>query len=177
MDLEIVLIISFIFLSLFGTLLHFTHDWFKNGILLHIFSAINESTWEHMKLLVAPTLIVAIFQYIVLRDSYPNIFNSIFILLTVQIISIPLLYEPLRVVFKKVHFIITILIFFLSIIIGIFMEYIFLLSGYILFDESISLILILILTVLFGIFTYYPPKIFLFRDPNTKRYGDTKGWR
>jgi len=174
MDLEIVLIISLIFLSLFGTFLHFTHGWFKNGILLHIFSAINESTWEHMKLLVAPTLLVGIFQYIVLRDSFPNILNSILILLTVQILSIPLLYEPLRVVLKRVHFIITILIFFLSIILGIFMEYIFLLSGAFLFDEKISLIFILILTVLFGIFTYYPPRVSLFKDPNSSRYGDTK---
>ncbi|MDY0097211.1 MAG: DUF6512 family protein [Candidatus Dojkabacteria bacterium] len=172
MNLEIVLIISFVFISLFGTLLHFTHGWFKNGILLHIFSAINESTWEHMKLLVAPTVFIGIFQYIVLGSDYPNIFNSIFILLFVQICSIPLLYEPLRVLVDRVHFIITIMIFYLSISLGIFIEYIFLIKGYILFDERISLIFILLLTFLFGIFTYYPPRVSLFKDPNSGKYGE-----
>ena len=172
MELQYILTISFLLISTLGTILHFTHNWFKNGILLHIFSAVNESTWEHMKLLVFPTLVVLILQYILLKDIYSNILNSILILYLVEIFTIPLLYEPLRIVFKRVHFLISILIFYIAILLGIYSQYIVLSKSIYILNEYISLILIFVLTTLFAIFTYIPPKIFLFRDPNTGKYGD-----
>ena len=174
MSLISVLIISFFFLSIFGTLLHFTHGWLKNGILLHIFSAVNESTWEHMKLLVAPTLLVMVFQYIVLNSEYTNLINGILVLYVIEIVSIPLMYEPLRLILKKIPLIFTILIFYIAIVLGLFFEYIILKNNISLFNELLSLILILIITLKFSIFTYYLPKHFLFKDPVTGRYGDKK---
>jgi len=177
MELEIVLIVSFFLISIIGTVLHFTHNWFKNGILLHIFSAVNESTWEHMKLLVLPTILVMIFQYILLRDRYFNLFNSLFILYLIEILTIPLLYESLRLIFKKIHFLVTILIFYIAIILGVYIQYIMLISEISFLNEYISFVLIIVLTILFGIFTYYPPKYLIFRDPITGRYGDSKDHR
>ncbi len=174
MSLILVLIISFLILSVFGTLLHFTHGWLKNGVLLHIFSAVNESTWEHMKLLVAPTILVMVFQYIFLNSEYTNIINGILILYIVEIVSIPLIFEPLRLILKKVPFIFTILIFYIAIILGLFVEYLILKNRISIFSESLSLVLILLITLKFSIFTYFPPKHFLFRDPVTGRYGDKK---
>lgn len=174
MNLINILIISFFILSVFGTLLHFTHGWLRNGILLHIFSAVNESTWEHMKLLVAPTILVMVFQYIFLNSEYMNLINGILVLYIVEIVSIPLLYEPLRLILKKVPFIFTILIFYIAIVLGLFFEYLILKNDIFLFSEFLSLIFILIVTLKFSIFTYYPPKNFLFRDPVTGRYGDRR---
>ena len=174
MDIYSIFILSFCFLILFGSLLHFTHDWVKKGILLHIFSALNESTWEHMKLLVAPTILVGILQYIFLKGSYQNLFNSIFILLLVEAISIPLLFEPLRILLKKVPFPITILIFILSILFGLLTQSYFLKNSISLFSEEIALLLSLGIVGIFAIFSYYPPKIFLFKDPVTGKYGDVK---
>ena len=34
-----------------GTILHFLYDWTGESILVSPFSGVNESTWEHMKLL------------------------------------------------------------------------------------------------------------------------------
>ncbi|HNW33226.1 MAG TPA: DUF6512 family protein [Candidatus Dojkabacteria bacterium] len=174
MDIYSIFILSFCFLILFGSLLHFTHDWVKKGILLHIFSALNESTWEHMKLLVAPTILVGILQYIFLKGSYQNLFNSIFILLLVEAISIPLLFEPLRILLKKVPFPITILIFILSILFGLLTQSYFLKNNISLFSEEVALLLSLGIVGIFAIFSYYPPKIFLFKDPVTGKYGDVK---
>jgi len=172
MNIYKIFILSFLILAIFGTLLHFTHGWFKKGILLHIFSALNESTWEHMKLLVAPTILVGIIQYIFLKQDYGNIFNSILVLFVIEVISIPILFEPLRLLIKKVPFAITILIFILSIIFGLIAQYIMLVKGIYIFSEVVALILIAIGIAKFGIFSYYPPKIFLFKDPVTGRYGD-----
>lgn len=174
MDIYSIFILSFCFLIIFGSLLHFTHDWIKKGILLHIFSALNESTWEHMKLLVAPTILIGILQYIFLKGTHANLFNSIFILLLVEVTSIPLLFEPLRLLLKKVPFSVTILIFILSILFGLLTQSYFLKENIYLFPEEIALLLSLGIVGIFAIFSYYPPKIFLFKDPITGRYGDVK---
>ena len=172
MNITILFILSFLILSLLGSLTHFTHGWFKKGILLHMFSALNESTWEHMKMLVAPTILVGILQYIFLRDRYINIFNSILILMLVELITMPLLYETLKRLFKTVPFPITILIFFLSIIFGLLAEYLILSNGIVILTEIVSFILVVVIVGIFGIFSYYPPKISLLKDPITGRYGD-----
>ena len=42
---------GFLFTAAVGALLHFTYDWSGGTVLAAAFSAVNESTWEHMKLL------------------------------------------------------------------------------------------------------------------------------
>lgn len=167
-------IISFLFISILGSLLHFTHGWFKKGLILHMFSATNESTWEHMKLLLLPTLLLIPFQYFHFRNIVliDNFWGSILILLVIQMITIPLLYEPLRILFKKVHFIITILIFELAIIFGLVAQYYVVSNSIAIISERFSVLLILLIVLKFGYFTFKPPKIFIFRDPVTGKYGD-----
>ncbi len=172
MELWKVLLISFFIISVFGTLFHFTHDWFKKGILLHIFSAVNESTWEHMKLLLAPTLIAMVFQFFVFKGAYFNFWNAVLCLLVVELIAMPLLFEPLRLIMKKVPLWLTIVIFFLSIVIGIFIEYLVLTKEFLLFGEVIAMVLVVVIILLFAVFSYYPPKFFIFKDPISGKYGD-----
>ncbi len=171
MNILTLFLLSFFVLTIFGSLAHFTHGWFKRGILLHIFSALNESTWEHMKMLVAPTIVVGVLQYVFLDKGYTNFFNAILILLVVELVTMPLLYETLKILVKKVPFSITILIFFLSIIFGLIAEYLILTNGVVILPEIWSLVLALLIVFLFGIFSYYPPRMFLFKDPVTGRYG------
>ena len=47
-------IFSTIFVMILGTLLHFTYEWSGGNLLVASFSAVNESTWEHLKLLFYP---------------------------------------------------------------------------------------------------------------------------
>ena len=48
--------------SFAGTILHFLYDWTGESLLVAPFSGINESTWEHMKLLFWPMFVYAIAQ-------------------------------------------------------------------------------------------------------------------
>lgn len=171
MNLIYLIIMSFFTISILGTLLHFTHNVFKKGLLLHMFSAVNESTWEHMKLLLGPTILVGIFQYFVLSDKYPNLFNAIMVLLIVETLVIPTIYEPLRLIFHKVNFILTIIIFYLAILTGIIFEYWMLNRNIVLMNDKVAFFIIILISLIFFEFTYYPPKFFIFRDPITKRYG------
>jgi len=41
-----------VFISAFGSLLHFVFNWLNRFWLAGAFSAVNESTWEHLKLAV-----------------------------------------------------------------------------------------------------------------------------
>jgi hypothetical protein len=56
-------ILGFSIASLGGTILHFLYDWLGKAAWIASFSGVNESTWEHMKLLVWPTFIFAVVQY------------------------------------------------------------------------------------------------------------------
>lgn len=51
----------------FGTMLHFTYAWFGYLKIIGIFSAVNESVWEHTKLIVTPVLLYALVEWRVLR--------------------------------------------------------------------------------------------------------------
>jgi len=172
MKLTTVLILSFFIISTLGTLLHFTHNWFKKGFFLHVFSALNESTWEHMKLLVLPTLLVTILQVFVFKGKYENMNSAMFVLLFVELLAMPLMYEPLRTIFKRVHLAITILIFYVCIILGLLMEYYVLINNVVVFNEVVAGILFWGIVFLFGVFTFYQPRFFLFKDPVTGKYGD-----
>ena len=61
-------IVSIIFVWIAGTLLHFTHDWFPDSVVFSIISAVNESTWEHLKLVFFPMLFMTIVGYFYNKD-------------------------------------------------------------------------------------------------------------
>ena len=52
-----------------GNLLHFVYDWTGKSVAAALFSAVNESTWEHMKLLAVPWILFSLVEYIVLRSG------------------------------------------------------------------------------------------------------------
>ena len=61
-------LVGFAVTSLIGTLLHFLYELTDGSMLAAPFSGVNESTWEHMKLLFWPMLIFAIVESFFFRD-------------------------------------------------------------------------------------------------------------
>ena len=64
-------LMGFAVVSLGGTLLHFLYDWTGQSVLAAPFSGVNESTWEHMKLLYVPLFLYALVQSYFFRE-YKN---------------------------------------------------------------------------------------------------------
>ena len=62
-------LMGFAVTSFLGTILHFLYDWSGNLSWITPFSAVNESTWEHMKLIFWPMLFFAIFQSFFFKSS------------------------------------------------------------------------------------------------------------
>ena len=58
-------IVGFAVTGLVGTLLHFVYGWSDGSRVAAAFSAVNESTWEHMKLLFLPYFVFAVVEFIV----------------------------------------------------------------------------------------------------------------
>ena len=56
-----------LFSLLFGNLLHFVYDWTGQAGWAAYLSAVNESTWEHMKLLAVPWLVWTVVTIVVNR--------------------------------------------------------------------------------------------------------------
>lgn len=56
-----------------GTLLHFAYDWSGGSTIAAAFSGVNESTWEHMKLLFFPIFLFSVIQVCVMGRNYPNV--------------------------------------------------------------------------------------------------------
>ena len=57
-------LIGFAFTGAVGTLLHFVYEWTGGNPLIAAFCAVNESTWEHMKLLFVPFFLFTMVQFI-----------------------------------------------------------------------------------------------------------------
>ena len=63
---------GFLFTAAAGTLLHFVYDWSGGSALAAAFSAVNESVWEHMKLLFFPAFLFSLVQVCREGRNYPN---------------------------------------------------------------------------------------------------------
>ena len=52
----------FFFVLIWGTLLHFTYNWSGQEKIVSYFSAVNESVWEHLKLIFFPALVFSVVE-------------------------------------------------------------------------------------------------------------------
>ena len=73
---KLICLAGFIWISLLGTLLHFTYEWSGCNSFIGLFSAVNESVWEHMKLLFFPTAVFSIILYPFFRKRFPSFLTA-----------------------------------------------------------------------------------------------------
>ena len=106
-------IIGFSVTALGGVLLHFLYDLTGNNILISVVSAVNESTWEHMKLLFFPMFIFALTEYSFLKER-KNFWCIKLIGILAGLVLIPVLFYTYNGVFGKSPDFVNIAIFFVS---------------------------------------------------------------
>ena len=157
--------------SLGGTILHFLYDWLGGAVWIAPFSGVNESTWEHMKLLFWPMLIYAIVQCLFFRDRSDFWCIKLRgILLGLSLI--PILFYTYNGVVGPSPDYINIAIFFVSAAAAYLYEtYLFEKGTDRCSSPRVSVIMLCIIAVLFVIFTFAAPEIGIFRDPLTGTYG------
>lgn len=163
-------IFSAIFVMILGTLLHFTFEWSNKNLFVGSFSAVNESAWEHLKLIFFPMLITIISGYFYISRSFPNFICSKTVGLIFSLLFTVIFFYTYTGILGYSIDIINILSFFIAVIIGEFISYKLIILSF-LCNNKLSIITLIILSFLFVIFTFNPPKIGLFKDPISSNYG------
>lgn len=161
---------GFLFTSIFGTLLHFAYEWSGNSITAAIFSGVNESVWEHMKLLYIPMLVFSFAQAssFSFREDYwlIKLYGSV-----LGTASIPLLFWSYNGSIGASPALVNIMIFYLSAAAAYCFELWLFEAKRLTATKYLPLAISVSIAVMFVLFTFYPPHIELFRDPTNNSYG------
>lgn len=166
-------IASCIFVCILGTLLHFTYEIFSENIFIASFSAVNESVWEHLKLLFFPMLLTTIIGYFYIEKNAPNFLCAKAIgIITSMLFIIIFFYTYTGIIGKSIVFI-DIASFYVAVILGEYLAYRLMISNF-KCNNIIAIIILTIILMSFILFTYFTPQIEIFKDPITNQYGIIK---
>ncbi|MBQ6824659.1 MAG: hypothetical protein IJP27_08385 [Clostridia bacterium] len=162
---------GFAFTSLLGTLLHFLYDWTNKSVWIAPFSGVNESTWEHMKLLFFPLFLFALFQAPFFKE-YENYWCIKLRSTIIGIALIPVLFYTYNGAFGHSPDWLNIAIFFVTAAIVFLSETKQFKKGSAPCKRPwLACLVICLIGGLFIVFTYFPPQLPLFRDPLTGSFG------
>ena len=164
-------LVGFAVTSLGGTLLHFLYDWLGEAVWIAPFSGVNESTWEHMKLLFWPMLAFAAVQSFFFKDRGDFWCVKLRGIL-LGMLLIPVIFYTYNGAVGKSPDWLNIAIFFVAAA-GVYVyEARLFENGRVKCGSPNRAVAVLVgLAVLFAVFTFVTPEIGLFRDPLTGSYG------
>ncbi len=164
-------LVGFFVVSVMGTVLHFLYDW-TGSTIAALVSGMNESTWEHMKLLFFPMLLFAVVEYFIFGRDIQNFWCIKLKGTLVGLLLIPVIFYTLRGVFGTTPDWINIMIFFLCAAVVFIYELKQFKGDVGTCKSSTGCIAVLMLIALaFVIFTFFPPSLPLFQDPVDGRFG------
>ena len=163
---------GFFFVSILGTLLHFFFDWTGESLPAAVISAVNESIWEHMKLLFYPMLLFAVIESNRFGKLIPAFWCIKLMGILLGLVLIPVVYYTYTGALGISADWFNITIFFLSAGAGFFLEAKWTEKDIpCLLRRNTAILLLCIIAVLFTLLTFFPPHIPFFRDPVTGGYG------
>lgn len=163
-------ILGAIFSIIIGSLLHFVYGWSGQNGIVAIFGAINESTWEHLKIAFWPTFVFSVVEYFSISKEAKNFcFAQLVKLASIPITISLLFYGWLAILSDNFYWDIGIFVF--AIILGYFLGSKIMNSRIKYGFESFAGFLIVLILIAFSVFTYFSPQYFLFQDPISGNYG------
>ena len=157
-------IIGFVFVSIIGTLAHFVYEWTNKCVIAAFFCPINESPWEH--------LIWTVIQAFIMKGTkniLPAKFIGVFVGMTA---TLSFFYTYTGIIGRNIDPL-NIFSFFIGVFVAFLLDYIIIKSEKM--QETgkniTAVILFIIMSAIFILFTFAPPLIPLFKDPITSSYG------
>lgn len=171
MDQTLFMWISIVVISVLGTLAHFLYEISHHNKITGLFTAVNESTWEHIKIALTPTILWSLLDGAFFGTSANYFLAKIASLLVITFV-IPLVFYSYRRLAKRPILPIDIGIFYLAIILsqltfygilnlpaqGQVVNYLATVASFVFFGAYMTL-------------TLLPQHAPIFKDPLTGKYG------
>ena len=163
--------IGIIVISILGTFLHFLYELSGHNKFVAIFAAVNESTWEHIKICMTPTILWSLYDAYIYGLNANYLIAKALSLLTI-IFLIPLLFYTYTAFTKKSILWIDVICFYLTVIISqLVFKYFIGIDSLPFIYSYLSGIILFIEIGAYMFLTYQPLHNFIFEDPISHKYG------
>lgn len=158
----------FIFISILGVLLHFTYEWSGDNPAVGLFSAVNESTWEHLKLIFFPMLLLTLIEFLWAHIKEKPLPGNYLPARTIGILSgmafIVVMFYTLNGILGRNYEFLNIALYFAGVVYALRTENR-LEPRQMCINDYVAMTVLAILAVAFFAFTNYPPELGIFADP------------
>ena len=144
---------------------HFVYDLFPS-FFTSLFFPVNESVWEHMKMLFSSIVIWNFILYFIFKTNgyfFNNFFLGVLCSCVCCILLFLIMYYPMYFMFGDCFFT-NVILLSISIFLSVNIEFS-IFNNHKFNLDFISFMCIIIIFIIFGLFTYFPPKISIFVDP------------
>ena len=164
-------IIGFIIVCIAGTLGHFLFKWSGENKIIALFFSVNESPWEHLKLLFFPFFAFTVYTAFKFKQDKTNVFFANCVSVYLGMWSLLSYFYTFTSITGNISEFINISSFFIGVAITFIISY-FLInnsvgSG---MPNFFALLTMIITAFVFFLFTFRPPFLPLFQDPQTQAY-------
>jgi len=163
-DLKRFCVIGFLVTTILGVISHFVYEWTGGNFLVGLFFPMNESTWEHMKLLFVPMFLFALVAGKKMERQYPCIYNAMFTGILVGLVLIPTLFYTYSGILGFFLDWVNIAVYVLSVLVAYIVVYRVSLTCRNK-NPMVLRIVMYVLLVAFMVFSVYPPKLGIFSAP------------
>lgn len=163
---------NFIFTSITGTFMHFVYELSGEHTFAALFAPVNESPWEHLKMIFFPFLLFTVFLAFQLKKDKFNVFYANYTAVILGMIGILTYFYTLNGILGGSNEWVNISSFYVGTIICSVTSY-FLITNSIGrgMPNYISGAMLIITCIVFFIFTFEPPILPLFQDPQNYTFG------
>ena len=147
-----------------GTLAHFVYGWTKQNMIAGLFSPINESVWEHMKLVFFPMLLFSGIMLWKNKKYLPCLLPSLCAGILAGTAAVPVLFYAYFYLLGQDVLILDLATFLLSVLLAFFIFYSSARSCQLRPYAFCLCILTITIFVCFLLFTYHPPSLGIFTE-------------
>jgi hypothetical protein len=166
-------LVGMVFIIVLGSVLHFTFEWSGSQPVVGVFSAVNESVWEHLKLVYWPAFLFLLVEYLPLKKAaVANFFLAKTVGVYLMVLIIPAVFYSYTAFTGESILAVDIGSFVVAVVVGQLASFK-LLTHRRLSEKFVwvSLAALVALGIAFAVFTFVPPHLGVFRDPVTGGYG------
>lgn len=159
-------LVGILFITILGSTLHFTYELSGNSEFVAVFSAVNESVWEHIKLVVWPAIFFALIEIWPLRGLANNFWLAKTTSIYFMVLLIPLISYSYTALTGDSILLVDSAAFVITVILGQLLSY--KLLTYRQLSPKLgwaAVVLLISLAAAFVVFTFMPPQFPIFQDP------------